>query len=141
MINLENKGYDLTNMNPTMQDEYVGAMQTAYNEVWETMAQDMSAPSATMHRDEIFGMVSDRIHDLPLNPAIVWWRCMTPAQRGTFLPEIFPCEFYEVGNDDTQFCVACERGDLPSHDGSRMCESGSIASGGTRSHCTCDWCF
>lgn len=29
----------------------------------------------------------------------------------------------------------------PSHDGSSRCESGSIASGGTRSHCSCDVCF
>jgi len=29
----------------------------------------------------------------------------------------------------------------PSHEGSRMCKSGSIASGGTRSHCSCDYCF
>ncbi len=29
----------------------------------------------------------------------------------------------------------------PSHDGSRYCESGSIASGGQNAHCTCDVCF
>jgi len=29
----------------------------------------------------------------------------------------------------------------PSHDGSKRCESGSIASGGNRSHCSCDTCF
>lgn len=29
----------------------------------------------------------------------------------------------------------------PSHDGSRMCKSGSIASGGTRAHCACDYCY
>jgi hypothetical protein len=38
-------------------------------------------------------------------------------------------------------CVACVRGDLPSHSGSPKCESGSIASGGHISHCTCDTCF
>lgn len=30
---------------------------------------------------------------------------------------------------------------LPSHDGSRMCKSGSIESGGTRAHCSCDYCY
>ena len=30
---------------------------------------------------------------------------------------------------------------LPSHEGSRMCKSGSIASGGTRAHCSCDYCY
>ncbi len=29
----------------------------------------------------------------------------------------------------------------PSHNGSRMCKSGSIASGGTRAHCSCDYCY
>jgi hypothetical protein len=29
----------------------------------------------------------------------------------------------------------------PSHDGSKRCESGSIASGGTRAHCSCSTCF
>lgn len=29
----------------------------------------------------------------------------------------------------------------PSREGSRMCESGSIASGGTRAYCTCDRCW
>ena len=29
----------------------------------------------------------------------------------------------------------------PSRDGSPMCQSGSIASGGTNAHCTCDRCF
>lgn len=29
----------------------------------------------------------------------------------------------------------------PGREGSRMCQSGSIASGGTREYCTCDTCF
>jgi len=29
----------------------------------------------------------------------------------------------------------------PSHDGSTGCWSGSLASGGSRAHCTCDTCF
>lgn len=43
-------------------------------------------------------------------------------------------------------CDTCEDieemgGFGPSHNGSPRCESGSIASGGTRAHCTCDTCF
>lgn len=40
-------------------------------------------------------------------------------------------------------CQGCEPPGsfAPSHNGSRMCESGSIASGGDREHCTCDRCF
>jgi len=39
-------------------------------------------------------------------------------------------------------CGQCETGGYgPSHQGSVACESGSIASGGTKSHCTCDVCF
>ncbi len=48
-------------------------------------------------------------------------------------------------SEDAARCVQCERnknGDNgPSHDGSVRCESGSIASGGDRAHCTCDVCF
>ena len=29
----------------------------------------------------------------------------------------------------------------PSHDGMPHCKSGSLASGGTKAHCTCDTCF
>lgn len=40
-------------------------------------------------------------------------------------------------------CPTCMLKDKikPSHDGSKLCESGSIASGGNRVHCTCDICF
>ena len=42
-------------------------------------------------------------------------------------------------------CSACRRNPpgsfAPSHDGSPRCESRSIASGGKRSHCSCDTCF
>lgn len=38
-------------------------------------------------------------------------------------------------------CLEVERAGGPSHLGSPSCESGSIASGGYRSHCTCDTCF
>jgi len=40
-------------------------------------------------------------------------------------------------------CPTCaEPGEhKPSHEGSSACESGSIASGGTRAHCTCDRCW
>lgn len=39
-------------------------------------------------------------------------------------------------------CTECALpGMKPSHDGSKGCASGSIASGGTRAHCTCDVCF
>lgn len=39
-------------------------------------------------------------------------------------------------------CPGClETGMRPSHNGSRSCESGSLASGGKNAHCTCDTCF
>lgn len=41
-----------------------------------------------------------------------------------------------------QECEGCKReGMYPSHNGSSMCKSGSIASGGKKAHCTCDVCF
>lgn len=38
------------------------------------------------------------------------------------------------------YCDECG-GFGPPHDGITSCESGSPASGGTHSHCTCDRCF
>jgi len=44
-------------------------------------------------------------------------------------------------------CKSCDRyrenGEtfFPNHYGSARCRSGSVASGGDRSHCTCDTCF
>jgi len=48
---------------------------------------------------------------------------------------------------DDQECETCrlikekKLTSWPSHDGSKNCESGSIASGGANSHCSCDICF
>ena len=38
-------------------------------------------------------------------------------------------------------CPSCKEGTPVPHNGSRYCESGSIASGGNKAHCTCDVCF
>jgi DNA-damage-inducible protein D len=38
-------------------------------------------------------------------------------------------------------CSECEKGSPVRHFGSVGCKSGSLASGGTRAHCTCDTCF
>lgn len=42
-------------------------------------------------------------------------------------------------------CAQCARAPhdpgTPNHDGSDRCRSGSIASGGTNAHCTCDTCY
>lgn len=43
---------------------------------------------------------------------------------------------------DAECCHSCASNSSgPSHFGSQMCKSGSIASGGTKSHCSCDVCF
>ena len=38
-------------------------------------------------------------------------------------------------------CAEIGKGHGPSHEGSKNCESGSIASGGRHAHCACDRCF
>jgi hypothetical protein len=39
-------------------------------------------------------------------------------------------------------CQRCKlNGPGPTHNGSAGCRSGSIASGGTRAHCSCDTCY
>jgi hypothetical protein len=42
---------------------------------------------------------------------------------------------------ECKMCREIGDGFGPRHDGSPNCESGSIASGGTNAHCTCDVCF
>ena len=46
-----------------------------------------------------------------------------------------------LGCVELDSCLLCARGFGPSHSGSSRCESGSIASGGDNSHCSCDVCF
>jgi hypothetical protein len=47
-----------------------------------------------------------------------------------------------VAQYSCSLCPEFVRGDLaPSHRGSDACESGSLASGGDRTHCSCDVCF
>ena len=49
---------------------------------------------------------------------------------------------YTYKNDHN--CETCKKykGQMaPTHNGSKYCNSGSIASGGTKAHCTCDVCF
>jgi hypothetical protein len=41
----------------------------------------------------------------------------------------------------SKYCPLCNIGFGPGHNGSSSCESGSIASGGNKAHCTCDTCF
>ncbi len=50
-------------------------------------------------------------------------------------------------DNDKAECQECKlirekyHGFGPSHEGSRSCKSGSLASGGRYAHCTCDTCF
>lgn len=56
---------------------------------------------------------------------------------------VFPDCLGAEGRKQYEECETCRLTDdlKPSHDGSKRCESGSIASGGNKSHCTCDICF
>ena len=59
-------------------------------------------------------------------------------ETGCSFPDCLDKESREIYDN----CSGCHQdGMYPSHNGSKMCESGSIASGGTKDHCTCDICF
>lgn len=51
------------------------------------------------------------------------------------------CYVKLLGGEVCRQCMGIGTGMGPGHGGSKHCESGSIASGGTRAHCTCDVCF
>jgi hypothetical protein len=49
---------------------------------------------------------------------------------------------YDIAIAGTDACRRCrDPTDPTSHMGSASCRSRSLASGGSRSHCTCDTCF
>ena len=58
-------------------------------------------------------------------------------ETGCSFPDCLDKESREIYEN----CTSCQARFGPSHNGSRNCESGSIESGGKRSHCTCDTCF
>ena len=72
-------------------------------------------------------------------PAEVWCKCPYAEDQSV--------EFHIAGIAGCSQCKTCNdirethKGFGPSHNGSTMCKSGSIASGGKNSHCTCDMCF
>jgi DNA-damage-inducible protein D len=55
--------------------------------------------------------------------------------------ETVRCLLPEAREDAVPGCPECAGGNPASHNGSLNCTSGSIASGGTRAHCTCDYCY
>lgn len=96
----ENQGVDLSTVHQSLLDHHMGLISKAYRDLWDTISQDISAPGACMHRDELFEICSDRLFNMGLpEKTSNWWRSMTPEQRGMFLAEIFPQEYYEVGDN------------------------------------------
>lgn len=57
-------------------------------------------------------------------------------ERATMQPAPYPLPPLKVED-----CSSCEHKHGPSHYGSPRCQSGSLASGGRHSHCSCDTCF
>ena len=55
---------------------------------------------------------------------------------------MFDAEKKLLAKEKYDNCTTCQnKGLRPSHNGSKACKSGSIASGGTKEHCSCDTCF
>ncbi len=62
------------------------------------------------------------------------------GSRNPFLQQSIYWDWFE--EKDCKECRALLiEGFGPSHSGSARCQSGSLASGGHRAHCTCDTCF
>jgi DNA-damage-inducible protein D len=54
-----------------------------------------------------------------------------------FIAETLP----QPGSDAVSGCPECAGGSRAPHYGSPKCQLGSLASGGMKSHCTCDFCY
>jgi len=105
---IRNKGVDLMNMSPTLVDEFIAEVARAYNSIYQEIGQDLSAPGACIDRDELFEICSDRYHDVvacgtiiheTMEKHVIWWLAMTQEQRDLFIKDIFPVEYYEVGDN------------------------------------------
>jgi len=70
--------------------------------------------------------------------------CQAQTEMGNNVSLCAALKREALDQDGYPDCLQCREigtGMGPSHDGSKSCESGSIASGGKYSHCTCDVCF
>jgi len=75
---------------------------------------------------------------IPLSDTPVWYT----AQELEKLTDEIIKTYIRYEAMDTTNCKLCKNPGMgPSHNGSTHCESGSIASGGSKSHCSCDVCF
>lgn len=80
--------------------EHLPAVIQAYHDLWETIAHDLSAPGACMHRDEVFQVCNDSFHMVGiLEKHLNWWLALTRDQRWDYRTSIFKLEFYEVGDN------------------------------------------
>lgn len=79
-----------------------------------------------------------------------WSDCFVVGQQidgRTFrvIGENGPVDLAFLNPRGEESCRTCqdmsEAGMHPSHNGSKHCESGSVASGGANTHCSCDRCF
>lgn len=73
-------------------------------------------------------------------------RCRNAGRQGTSPTQEEIVKLRQAHRARPGGCADCviyydKMGMAPSFEGSRKCESGSIASGGDRWHCTCDRCF
>ena len=79
---------------------HLPAIVSAYHDLWEMIAHDLSAPGACMHRDEVFSTCNDMLHKVGiLEKHLNWWLALTIEQRWDYRTSIFKCEFYEVGDN------------------------------------------
>jgi hypothetical protein len=73
------------------------------------------------------------------------WRVVTGGPEAPIVTGRFTKEVAEAEAAKLNACPECGRAAVtrryPSHDGSRMCEQGSIASGGSVAHCGCACCY
>ena len=83
-----------------MSQKHAEAIRQAYNDVYQEIAHDLTAPGATMHRDELFPVCSDMLFraEIP-EDALAWWNGLTPGDRVLLSSAVLPDEYYEVGDN------------------------------------------
>jgi hypothetical protein len=131
-----------TELDPEHWDDGSGKLQQVPDGQWQiVLVCDMGNHFRIVYGQELFGSPEEA------ERAAIGYR---PDVQGDITwPRVASVHALKQGATDLsdfgfckRLCRQCAQDEMgPSHNGSARCESHSIASGGHRSHCTCDVCF
>jgi hypothetical protein len=81
--------------------QFMPQLQQAFDDIYQTIAMDLTAPGASMSREDLFSICCDHLGNGVLaDTPLIWWRAQTYEYQQTLIPKIFDEGFYEVGDNE-----------------------------------------